>query len=743
MLHLLVKNLALLSVFGDTYRQLYYLISGTNIMLDWKKKLKFASIVCAFAILIIIVLVNVFKMTRVSEKDFKTYKQGLAYVEKKDFENAYYNFSGVSKNSALYEIALLRQGLCADELNDTETAMKKYKMFIEKYPDSIFVQKAYYALAQNYFRAKDYSRAEKTFHTIRKFFKDSEYKSASSYYLGIIYKEKAFAKIKEEQEKQKTINLQNNDISKNTTQPVTSVQLKDNKEISQLKQKSKIYFAEYLQEAPTGRLALNAADEMNKLQILLTQKDYYLLGRTYFKNGLYKKAYDCLNKSYMSSSWGYLSEIYRMRGDYKKYLQIFEHNYKLYSKNIEEEDLQTILQNYAVSYQGGEKEGWYSLLLLSHNNNAAGQDYIMYRLLRFEKADVQNDLYYKIYKMFPKGKYASDALANLFWSAYKNKNYKEAYNLGTEHIKNYPNTIASPGVIFWMGKLAERQGNQSEAKGFYQKVLDNYPDDYYAYRASRHINSPHNPNWKVKTSHRLPEKSPVIKFPLKLSGISEDNANLINTILKLNDYKLIGEIDKENKAIQSWINYKEGNFAIAAVLARDAIAEAEVKPDFSDGIYKLAYQLHYQEYINNSAKDFRLDPFLVTALIREESYFNPKAGSNVGARGLMQLMPSTASYIAQKNGIKYSGASSLYNPQKNIELGCAYLDYAKERLYENNLLAIASYNGGPNVVRKWKDTLEYKNFDEFIEHIPYPETREYVKKVYRSYWVYLNIYNKK
>ena len=154
--------------------------------MDWKQKLKFILITSAFAVLILIVLSNVVKMTQISEKDFKTYRQGLEYFNKKDFENAYFNFSNVSKNSALYEIALLRQAMSADELNDSQTAEKKYRMFIEKYPDSMFIQKAYYSLAQNSFRQKDYLRAEKAFNDIRKIFKDSEYSTASGYYLGMI-----------------------------------------------------------------------------------------------------------------------------------------------------------------------------------------------------------------------------------------------------------------------------------------------------------------------------------------------------------------------------------------------------------------------------------------------------------------------------------------------------------------------------------------------------------------------------
>ena len=188
------------------------------------------------------------------------------------------------------------------------------------------------------------------------------------------------------------------------------------------------------------------------------------------------------------------------------------------------------------------------------------------------------------------------------------------------------------------------------------------------------------------------------------------------------------------------VNDKEGEYGTSAILARDFIDDLAEKPDFEDSIYKLAYQLHYQDIINVKAREYHLDPYLVTSIIREESYFNTQAGSSAGATGLMQLMPATASYIAGKNNIRYTGKSSLLDPKVNIELGSAYLDYAKTKLYENDLLAVASYNGGPNAVRSWKNNMNYKNFDEFIENIPYPETRDYIKKVFRSYWVYLNVY---
>lgn len=677
--------------------------------MDWKKKLKFVAITAAFAVLILIVLTNVVKMTRVSEKDFTTYKQGLAFLEQKDYENAYFNFASVSKTSAIYEPALLRQALCADELKDSQTAVKKYRMFIEKYPESLFIQKAYYALAQNYFREKDYNKAEKTFNDIRKNFKDSEYKTASGYYLGVIYQEKA----KEQ---------------------------KDEKDILDKKQKSKSYYEEYLTDAPNGRFALNCIDNINSLNLTLNSKDYFNAGKVYFLNGLTKQAYDNFNKANMTDVWAYLSIIAKRQGDYQKSRELFEANYPKYSQNIDEELLHNVLETYASISVQGTKAGWQKALDLAQKASAKGEDFILYNLCKYQNQTEKNESYRRIYTEFPEGKFASDAVSNLFWQAYQRRDYQEAKLLGQIHMRNYPNTIAAPRVMFWMGKLSEKTGNRHEAAGLYQRLIEKYPDDYYAYRADRLLNISRAANWSTKSSHRISEKHSDIAFPLKHTTISDDSVSLINTILKLNDYKLLGEIEADNKAVQSWINYKEGKISTAAILARNALAESETKPAFSDSLYRIAYPMKYQNLINSYSKMYKLDAFLVTALIREESYFNPEAGSSVGAVGLMQLMPATASYIASQTGTKYTGTYSLTDPQTNIKLGCAYLKQIKSQLYNDDLLAVAAYNGGPNSVKSWKQNLSYKNFDEFIENIPYPETRDYVKKVFRSYWVYLNVY---
>ena len=107
--------------------------------------------------------------------------------------------------------------------------------------------------------------------------------------------------------------------------------------------------------------------------------------------------------------------------------------------------------------------------------------------------------------------------------------------------------------------------------------------------------------------------------------------------------------------------------------------------------------------------------------------------------GLMQLMPSTAHEIGQKNGIEFN-TQYLLNPELNIKLGNIYFSILRGMLNDKDVHAVAAYNGGVGSVSKWKADLKYLDIDEFVEQIPYEETQNYVKKVFRSYWNYTRIY---
>ena len=696
-----------------------------NNMQDWKKVLKFIVITSAFAVLILIAFYKVFNMSVISDRDLITYHQGLEYLEKHDYENAYFNFSNVSKTSALYEIALLRQALCADELKDTDTAVKKYHFFIERFPDSMFIEKVYYALAQNYFRQGEYKKAEKTFNAIVKNYPESDYKTASNYYLGLICKDKN-------------------------------------------PQRAKMYFLSYIKDAPDGRFAMNCVQELMTLKIqpeeqentlfdnLNLQKDEEtqnqeknigemkfsqyenkLIGRTFFLNGMYNDALEYLNLADLKTNWHYLYIIYKNRKQNEKADEIFVKGFTNYSTNIEDKELYKTLDTFASAYTAGEKHGWYRELELAKENKAKGGDYILYKLSQLEDGSVKNIFYKEIFTDFPHSKFAPEAVANLFWNEYKNENYKEALKIGRVHINNYPDSLSAPKVTYWTARIYEKLDNRNLAKTYYQRVRSKYPDTYYAYRAHKKLGIHRSTEWATKPYRRLPDEDVVIRFPIEYTNLTNEKSTLIDTILKTGDYELLNGIEDDNEILQSWLNYKRGKFATSGTLARDAIEKMAEKPSFSDSVYKLAYQLHYQDLINKYGQQYNIDSYLIAALIREESYYNAKAGSAAGAKGLMQLMPSTANYIAHKAGIRYN---YLLNPEDNIKLGCAYINYLRDTHKHNDLFAIAAYNGGPNAVTNWKENMDYDNFDEFVENIPYSETRDYIKKVFRTYWIYTNIY---
>ena len=131
-----------------------------------------------------------------------------------------------------------------------------------------------------------------------------------------------------------------------------------------------------------------------------------------------------------------------------------------------------------------------------------------------------------------------------------------------------------------------------------------------------------------------------------------------------------------------------------------------------------------------------LDPYLAAAIIREESHYNVRAVSPVGALGLMQLMPATAERVARRLGVSLDNRDALLSRETNIMLGVTYLEQLLKRFEGKPMYAVAAYNAGPNAVSAWIQEHGAKEPDEFVESIPYRETRLYVKRVLRSYRQY-------
>ena len=171
---------------------------------------------------------------------------------------------------------------------------------------------------------------------------------------------------------------------------------------------------------------------------------------------------------------------------------------------------------------------------------------------------------------------------------------------------------------------------------------------------------------------------------------------------------------------------------IAFVLAATAVTMAVLSPWADKAVQEIRLPLRHDDIIRQQAEDKNLDPALIAGVIYVESRFRDQT-SHAGAKGLMQIMPGTADYIAQKSGGTEFEQGDLADPQINISYGSWYLRYLLDRYHGNTILALAAYNAGEGKVDEWWRTAADRG-ERFrvADHIPFPETRNYVEKVLKA-----------
>lgn len=156
-------------------------------------------------------------------------------------------------------------------------------------------------------------------------------------------------------------------------------------------------------------------------------------------------------------------------------------------------------------------------------------------------------------------------------------------------------------------------------------------------------------------------------------------------------------------------------------------------------VIKKRLPIKYESEVTAYAAKYDLDEKLVYAVICAESGFRADAVSSAGARGLMQLMPSTATWLVEKYGLEVDG-ENLFDPETNIQIGCCYLRYLYDK-FESTQLVLAAYNGGEGNVSKWLEKPEYSQDGKSLTKIPFKETANYVKKVSGYYELYKKLYS--
>ncbi len=159
-----------------------------------------------------------------------------------------------------------------------------------------------------------------------------------------------------------------------------------------------------------------------------------------------------------------------------------------------------------------------------------------------------------------------------------------------------------------------------------------------------------------------------------------------------------------------------------------------------EDVYKLRYPTDYEEFVLKYSDMYDVDEYLVYSIIRSESNYTKDAVSNKGAIGLMQIMPDTGMWVAEKLKIENFTPEDLFDTEKNIMIGVWYFKYLLDKFNGEVSLAVAAYNAGPTNVNKWLSQEEYSEDGQQLDVIPFEETRKYEQKVMNNYAMYKRIY---
>ena len=370
-------------------------------------------------------------------------------------------------------------------------------------------------------------------------------------------------------------------------------------------------------------------------------------------------------------------------------------------------------------------------------------------LLKHDAAQAINH-YSTLVRLFPNSTYAPSAHWRAAWMNYRTRNYAEAARLMDEQIVRYPGGLEIPAAIYWRGRIYEdEERNFPQAVNYYRRLSDVYADYYYANLARQRL-AVLGPQPAVAPAPALnsANRAPV---PELTGDLPENDTHLIKARMlanaALNEY-IAPEIaasptSSEWGALaqaEIYVSYGELTRAIQS-MKRSAIPFFTLPLDQVPAIYwQLMFpQPYWKELVADSGAN-SLDPYLVASLIRQESEFNPGAISPANAYGLMQLLPSVGKSLAKKHGIKRFSTSQLLDPSINLELGTIYLRQAIDRYGGQVEYALAAYNAGDTPVRQWLASNDYKDVPEFVESIPYTETREYVQAILRNREIYRALY---
>ncbi len=350
----------------------------------------------------------------------------------------------------------------------------------------------------------------------------------------------------------------------------------------------------------------------------------------------------------------------------------------------------------------------------------------------------------------------AEARWHVGWVYYRMARYREA---GEElrMLADLHDSDFEPQALYWMARVAELN-QQPHARDVYMQLCQRHVYTYYCQLARERINIPlpeplaaEPVSTTAPMNGGAPVNGEVARAVAARAEIEQQSAYRRAIELKTLGLdsdaarELAGLTDRYSRgpdvlmALATMLN-EVGAYHHALRLARARFRDKleRVGGVVDPSLWKVAYPTGLLPTIKGQGVN-GVDPYLVAAIIREESQYDWRAVSRVGAIGLMQVMPGTANNVAQRLGLSAVARDDLFDQETNIRIGVHYVDQLLEQFSGNLAHTIASYNAGPIAVESWITLHRGRSQDEFVELIPYQETRQYVKRVLRSYREYMRL----
>ncbi len=395
--------------------------------------------------------------------------------------------------------------------------------------------------------------------------------------------------------------------------------------------------------------------------------------------------------------------------------------------------------------QFGPSSPWLEQALLSAGN--------MYLLKR--DYDRAIDYFRELQERFPNGARSSYAHWKAAWLAFRQGRTDQARQGFENQIALYPDSAEIPNALYWRARLAEEEGDPAMARAFYQKLSDRFRNYYYAELGRQRLQAlPRPPNDDVP-HYALLDRVSALSTAGKITAADppEDNLRVERARLLSNG----GLADAAVRELQAAASQEGGTWAppeMARVYQDGGRYDRGIEimkratpnyfavdiPDLPRPYWEALFPKAYWTDLRKYSELNGLDPYLVASLIRQESEFNALALSRANAVGLMQLLPKTGKTVAKQVKLKKFSAPELYTPAVNLELGTRYFKDMVDKYNGQFEYALAAYNAGTDRVGDWLGQGHYRDPQEFVESIPFTETREYVQAILRNASVYRQLY---